>query len=384
MPAPLTYLTMDSVQGGVGASQVLPYVQRLAAGRPVELHSFEPFPVLTGEGDRRRHPSPVSSVGGALGAGIRWHPHRFGPGGRAAGAGRVGVGVAALRGAGLVHARSDLAAASALVARPAAWVWDVRSFWVDQRIALGMVRRGSRTERVLRSIERGAARRATAITTLTQAAIHELGRRHGNRVADKACVVTTCVDLDRFGSSPFPDGPPALLLSGSYNALYDLGTMLRLAAALRRRGPIELTLLRPAPTPWDAAVEAAGGRIGSSTFADMPGHVAAAHAGLSVCHTDDPQALVAAMPTKIGELLASGRPVVVNAGLGDCDRLLPGAGAGVVLRGTGDPDVERGADELLDLLADPGTPARCRALAEAHFSLDIAVATLEDIYRRIA
>ena len=378
MPAPLTYLTMDSVQAGVGASQVLPYVRRLAAaGRPVDLHSFEPDPVLTGVAYLYGSSTPVSSA-------VRWHPHRFGRGGPAAGAARVLTGAAALRGAPLVHARSDLAAASALLARPPAWVWDVRSFWVDQRIALGMVRRGSRVERALRSVERGAARRATAITTLTRAAIDELARIHGPGVAAKAQVVTTCVDLDRFAVSALPARPLSLLLSGSYNALYDLDTMLRLVAALRRRAPADVLLLRPAATPWDGQVEAAGGRVAASTFDDMPGHVAAHHAGLAVCRAADRRALVAAMPTKIGEFLASGRPVVVNAGLGDCDDLLPAAAAGVVLGGTDDASVDRGADELLELLDDPGTPARCRALAEDHFSLDRAVATLEDLYRAIA
>ena len=293
MAATLTYLTMDSVQAGVGASQVLPYVRRLAvSGLSVDLHSFELAP------------------GGAdLAPRIRWHPHRFGRGGPAAGAARVAVGAAALRGARLVHARSDLAAAAALVARPSCWLWDVRSFWVDQRIALGMVRSGSPTERALRAVEHQAARRATAITTLTRAAIGDLAQRHGAAVAAKAHVVTTCVDLDRFPASALPERPISLLLSGSYNALYDLPTMLRLVTALRRQRPAEVTLLRPEPTPWDAEVLAAGGHLASSSFADMPGHVAAHHAGLSVCRTANRRALVAAMPTKIGELLAAGRPM---------------------------------------------------------------------------
>ncbi|MEO5679866.1 MAG: hypothetical protein ABIS47_09360 [Acidimicrobiales bacterium] len=367
MPAPLTYLTMDSVKGGVGASQVLPYVERLAAGgRPVELHSFE-----------------QDDVTGDLGAGIRWHPHRFGRGGQAAGAVRVAVGAAALRGVGLVHARSDLAAASALIGRPAAWVWDVRSFWVDQRISLGMVRSGSVVERTLRSIEGQAARRSTAIITLTQAAIDELARRYGAGIASKAHVVTTCVDLQRFGPSPWPDRSLSVLLSGSYNALYDLPSMLGVVEALRRHRPTALTLLRPDPTPWDADVLAAGGRVGASSFAAMPGHVAGHHVGLSVCRAADPRALMAAMPTKIGEFLASGRPVVVNAGLGDCDALLPAAGAGVVMAGTDGVAVDRAAAQLLDLVDDPATPERCRRLAEDHFSLEGAVATLQGIYRRI-
>lgn len=365
---PLTYLTMDSVIGGVGASQVVPYVQRLGAkGLEVELHSFE-----------QGGPATAPSM-----EGVAWRPHRFGPSGQVAGLGRVAVAAAAVRGADVLHARSDLAAASALLARPRAWLWDVRSFWVDQRIALGMVRRGSAVERSLRAVEARAARGADAITTLTRAAIDELARRHGRPVADKARVVTTCVDLQRFSSSPFPDRPVSLLLSGSYNALYDLPTMLRLVNAMRGRAPVDLTLLRPASTPWDDAVRAEGGHIAASSFADMPGHVRAHHAGLSVCVADDRPALIGAMPTKIGELLASGRPVAVNTGLGDCDTLLPEAGAGVVLAGTSDHDVERAAGELLELLTDPTTPERCRRLAEQHFDVDRAVTTLLETYRQI-
>jgi len=174
-----------------------------------------------------------------------------------------------------------------------------------------------------------------------------------------------------------------VLLSGSYNALYDLPTMLRLVAALRRRRPASLTLLRPAATPWDEAVGAEGGQVASSSFAEMPGRVRAHHAGLSVCVTGDRLALLGAMPTKIGEFLASGRPVVVNAGLGDCDVLLPDAGAGIILRGTDDASVERAASELIELLDDPETPRRCRQLAERHFSLEQAVTTLLEVYREI-
>lgn len=371
MAAPaLTYLTMDSVAGGVGASQVLPYVRQLAsAGLEVELHSFEPA---------LAQPLPV------VGPGIDWRPHRFGPPGQVAGLARIAVGAAAVRGRDMVHARSDLAAASALLGRPRAWLWDVRSFWVDQRIALGMVRPGSGVEQALRSIERRAAVRSSAITVLTRAAIGELARRHGTHVAAKASVVTTCVDLDRFALAPLPDRSLSLLLSGSYNGLYDLPTMLRLVAALRRLVSCDLTLIRPVATPWDEDVLAAGGHIMSSTFADMPGHVAAHHAGLSVCRSAERQALVAAMPTKIGELLASGRPVVVSAGLGDCDDLLPGAGAGVVLQGTDAASVDRAAVQLMELLADPEMPQRCRRLAELHFNLATATSTLQAIYHRIA
>ena len=371
----LTYLTVDSIQQGVGASQVLPYVERMAAlGVRATVHSFEPEPAEARTLERL-----------AASTGITWRPHAFGRQGAFGGAQRVVTGAAAVRGAPLLHARSDLAAAAALLAQSDRWLWDIRSFWIDQRLALGMTRRGSTSERVLRRIEASAARRSTAITTLTAAAIPELARRHGAAVADKASVVTTCVDLERFGREPMPNGPIRLLLSGSFNPLYDVDAMLRFTECVRVLRPeADLTLLRQEPTPWDGVVLGAGGKVSASTFAEMPAHVAEHHAGLSVCHTREPAALIAAMPTKIGEFLASGRPVVANSGLGDVDALLGGTGAGVVLRDTSDVELDRAAAQLVELVEDPSTPARCRAVAEANFDLDAGVRRLLEIYGSMA
>lgn len=370
---PLTYLTFDGVGAGVGASQVLPYVLGLAArGVDVTLHSFE-------------HQAPADALSSRLAAaGISWHPHAFRGGGTAAGLVRVAQAVPWLRRSPLVHARSDLAAASALVARPGAWVWDVRSFWVDQRIAQGTVRPGSPAERAFRLIERGAARRADRIVALTEAAIVELGRRHGRATSQRASVVTTCVDLARFAPAPPPAQPVRLLLSGSFNALYHMPAMLGLARAVSARRPAEVRLVRPDEGAWDDAVRASGGSVGAAGFDDMPAEVQASHAGLSICRSDHPRAIVAAMPTKIGEFLACGRPVVVNRGLGDMDDLAARYRCAVVVDDVSAPGLDAAADALLALVDDPDTGARCRRAAEDHFSLDAGVDRLLELYRGMA
>jgi hypothetical protein len=237
-------------------------------------------------------------------------------------------------------------------------------------------------ERTMRRVERAAARRSSAIVTLTSAAVPELARRHGEPVGEKSRVVTTCVDLNRFSLSPMPSGSVRFLLSGSFNPLYDVETMLGLTTAFKQRASCELTMLRPGAGPSDDVVRAHGGTVASSSYNEMPTAIARHHVGLSVCTVDHPAALIAAMPTKIGEFLACGRPVVVSPGLGDADRLLPVAGAGVVV--TRDPASWSDAcDRLLDLVADPDTPARCRALAESHFSLDRGVEQLLELYRAL-
>ena len=369
---PLIYLTVDEVSAGVGASQVVPYVERLARqGVDVTLHSFE-------------HGQPSEQLAGRLAAAsVAWRPHSFRAGGAPAAAARVAQAVPWLAGAPLVHARSDIAAAAALAARCRHWVWDIRSFWVDQRITMGMVRSGSLEERALRRIESAAAARSSAITTLTSAAIDELAGRHGELVRDKATVITTCADLGRFALTPPPPPEPVqLLLSGTFSPIYDLDLTLKVVDAVRRLRPTHLRLVRPGPSPWDQSVQALGGSVGSAAFEDMPAHVAASHAGLCICRTDDRPAIAGAAPTKLGEFLASGRPVVVNQGLGDMDDLLNRYHCGVVVRDSSPRSLDDASTALLRLLDDPDTAARCRSLATAEFDLDGGVERLLWTYER--
>jgi glycosyltransferase involved in cell wall biosynthesis len=104
--------------------------------------------------------------------------------------------------------------------------------------------------------------------------------------------------------------------------------------------------------------------------------------GVSICKLDAGPSLSAAMPTKIGEFLACGRPIVVNKGLGDMDSFINEFNAGVILDGT-DDNLRAGAASLVSLLSDPETPHRCRALAEKYFSLDVGAKRYFDIYQKM-
>jgi glycosyltransferase involved in cell wall biosynthesis len=369
---PLTYLTVDSVLAGVGVSQVLPYVTRLAGrGLRVTLHTCE----------AERPPAEV--VDRLAGVGVDWHAHPWRQDGVAGGLWRVARGAATLRGRPLVHCRSDLPAASALAGRPERWVWDMRSFWVDQRVALGMLRVGSAQERIMRRVEQTAASGADAVVTLTAAAVDELARRWSAFDPARSAVVPTCVDLGRFTPAPLPTGEPVIvLLSGSFNRLYDLSASLRLVERLKAQVSTTLRFVRPVPSPQDRAVEAAGATVAAASFDRMPDEVRHAHVGLCILRTDHPAAIVGAAPTKVAELLACGRPVVVNSGLGDYGEMLPRHGAGVVLRGSGDDDLDDAAAQVLDLLADPATADRCRSVAERCFDLERGVDRLLALYRQ--
>jgi glycosyltransferase involved in cell wall biosynthesis len=104
--------------------------------------------------------------------------------------------------------------------------------------------------------------------------------------------------------------------------------------------------------------------------------------GVAICKLNVGSSLSASMPTKIGEFLACGRPIVVNKGLGDMDQFIEEFDAGVILDGTASNLIE-GATKLRILLSDVHTPQRCRALAEKYFSMDVGANKYLHLYSQI-
>jgi len=67
----------------------------------------------------------------------------------------------------------------------------------------------------------------------------------------------------------------------------------------------------------------------------------------------------------------------------DASRMLERDGSGVAYGSASPVGVVDAADRLEDLLVDPGTPARCRSLAESHFDLVRGVDSLVEVYKAL-
>jgi len=61
--------------------------------------------------------------------------------------------------------------------------------------------------------------------------------------------------------------------------------------------------------------------------------------------------------------------------------MLEGEGGGVALRDFSPAERARAVDRLLELHEDPATPARCRAVAERHFSVEQGSADYRAIWQ---
>lgn len=365
----VSYVTVDSISEGVGSSQILPLLQRISnSGLAVNLISFEKI-------------EPSQELQEALrSSGVNWNMRQFRAHGALGGLSRLREISKQIPETRIIHARSDIPAVASSLSRKAPILWDVRSLWADQK---AFVETNPIRKRILKSygaLESIASFNATAMSTLTHKVVPELERRH-RRLPKLRIVVPTAVDLRRFEFSPIIPNPVRGLYSGTYNDYYDLALSERFIGALKEISAVDVHWARPRESHRNS-LDAGETSVFEATQKEMADIISHYSFGLSICKIDAGPSLKAAMPTKIAEFLACGRPVVLNAGLGDFDEYIQEFNAGVLLNGTPE-ELQVRALQLMELLVDPGTPDRCRQLAEKYFDIDKGAKKYLDLYEQM-
>jgi glycosyltransferase involved in cell wall biosynthesis len=120
----------------------------------------------------------------------------------------------------------------------------------------------------------------------------------------------------------------------------------------------------------------------SAAHADMPALMARMDA--AVFFIKPVFSKKASAPTKLAEFLGCGIPCLGNHGVGDMAEVVEGERVGVALHDFGEAAMAQALQQLLALLDDPGTPARCMQAAARHFSLDEGAARYAALYHRLA
>ena len=365
----LAYVTIDSLSEGVGSSQITPLISRLSkSGMKINLISYEKT-------------NPTSEqLAYFKSIGVEWNFRDFGANGLMGGVGRLNSLRQEIPKTNLIHARSDIPAVSAIASRQAPVLWDVRSLWADQKVMIQKSLVNKSLYGIYRGLESIAARKSMGMSTLTSAVVPILEQRH-KRLPQLRAVVPTAVDLDYFRLSTIMPSKVQALFSGTYNEYYDLNLSGLFMEEFRKHIEVDTHWARPAES-YKSQIGVGESKVFPSSQTGMSKLIPHYSFGVSICKIDAGPSLTAAMPTKIGEFLACGRPIVVNKGLGDMDQFLEEFNAGVILDGTISNLVES-ASKLASLLSDSETPHRCRALAEKYFSMDIGASKYLNLYSQI-
>jgi glycosyltransferase involved in cell wall biosynthesis len=398
------YICYYDVTEPLVQTQVVAYLKALAS-QGVEIH------LLTFE--RVRHPAEErAAIERALAAdGITWHHLRYHQR-PSLPATLFDIGVGALtairlcrrHAIPLVHARSHVPAAMALVVQRVlgcAFLFDIRGLLAEEYVDAGHWRVGGLKYRLTKAMERVFFRKADAFVMLTQRIKDVLTATEPalRGRADQITVIPCCVDLDRFSITHEQrnayrqerrwEARRVLTYVGKIGTWYLTGDMIGFFVALYRRDPrfFFQVLTQSDPEPLRAALVAAG--VDPADFDiryaspdRLPLILAASDAAISLIMASPSKR--ASSPTKVGECLAAGLPLVVNTGIGDCDRQVEDHQLGVVLSALTPAEFERGAERLCVLLDSAGTAQRCRAFAESILSLSqVGRPRYSEIYERL-
>lgn len=277
-----------------------------------------------------------------------------------------------LAAAGVVYARS----------KRAALVVNVADRWPASAVELGALT-DPRAIRAAQALERGCYRHAAAVTVPTHGLVEALHKLP--EAAGKMRRIPPAVDVERFAATPPPadrDGPLRVLYAGTVGLAQGLETLVEAAARL---GPEQVHVRiagsgADAPTVRAAIQSARAGNVdllGVVTAAQIPALYAWADAGVVLLR--DRPIFAGALPTKLLEIMASGRAVVISA-RGEAAQLVADASAGVVASPE-DPDALADALEALhrDRTRVRALGAAGRRTVERSFGREGAIASWHDL-----
>lgn len=400
------YLSYDGMTDPLGQSQVLPYLKGLSEkGYRFHLISFEKPEKFA------QHEAHIRTI--CASSGIAWHPltytknppllstmwdlykmnkrafslhkqHRF----------------------SIVHCRSYISAMVGMAMKRRTgtrFLFDMRGFWADERVDGGI---WSLSNPVLKTVYRFFKRKETEffreadhIVSLTSNGKEEIMSWESLKDRElKITVIPCCVDLDLFdpGKIRMQDkeqlkarlgitGEDFILgYVGSIGTWYMLPEMLDYFKALKAKRSNARFLFVSGENPdsilqkaREKGIDTASITIVSCLHRDVPLHLSLFD--LSIFFIRPTFSKKASSPTKQGEIMAMGIPLVCNQGVGDTDLVVQKYRSGEVIGTLEESAYQRSAASLP--VCDP---EEIKAGAADFFSLEKGTASYLEIYKRLS
>lgn len=272
-------------------------------------------------------------------------------------------------------------------------IYHNEGFYPDEQVDAGVWKAGSRQHKIAKSLESLLYERADAVIALShkgKSVIESLP--HIKKRLKPIIVVPSCVDLDHFKQfqrQKFdPPEPLRIVYAGSVGGRYSLERIARFAFIASRDREVHLRVLTRsdkdlvAPILESSGLARSAWTVESVHYQRMPDELANGHVGVHFL----PQGLSdqGGSPTKIGEYWASGLPVVVTRGAGDCEDIIRREKVGVLVGGHSDEEYCQALEELSVLMKDSELAVRCRRAAETNYSLPVACDRQFQVYGRLA
>lgn len=293
----------------------------------------------------------------------------------------------------LVHARSLIPALVAMVVKKCIGVpflFDIRGFWVDEKVYKGSLDGYGFGYRFAKRLEGAAYRNSDGIVSLTRAGLNEILKFpiwKGAKLPPME-LIPTCVDLK---TTPACQATPNVLTIGYVGSLgegYLAEELFSFWAFIQERRPLSryLVISRSDHEKLFRLAALHGLKkenlnIEAVEPEEVHSKIQLMSVGLSFIEPHYSKR--ASCPTKLGEYLAAGVPVIANSGIGDVDEIVTSNQVGLILHDFLDESFAKALTGIERLLADEQIHIRCRETAEKQFSLDLGVEKYHGLYTEL-
>ena len=301
----------------------------------------------------------------------------------------------------IVHCRSYVAAFLGYMLRKhygVKFIFDMRGFWADERKDAGMVQTGFVYSQMKR-FEKKFLLKADSIISLTHAAISEMKSwpYMGDREISKCTQITTCCDIASYKHA-YKINLARKIENGCYKLLY-IGSIGPWHSLKELCNFMKFTYHYLPNSSFKLVVNQGVEQLRS--FIEQNQLDVSRFTVESISHNKLPQALqdfdigfffippkyakIASSPTKMGEMLAAGLPIITGYSIGDVDNIVETNNIGYVMKSFDEKNYRNALDHLTNMIGSEGQvlSQRCFKVAQDHFSLENAVNKYAAIYSKL-
>jgi glycosyltransferase involved in cell wall biosynthesis len=303
-----------------------------------------------------------------------------------------------------LHCRSYISALTGMfvkrkTGRP--WIFDMRGFWADERVDGGIWNLKNPLFRLIykyfKRKEKQYLRDAAGVVSLTRNAALEINSWKGFEHIP-VNVIPCCADLQLFKKDSFQVdffrttlkiNPDAFVLSylGSLGTWYMLDEMLDFFKILVTQKPKAIFLFITGDEPeliiskaLNKGISPEAIRVRKAARKEVP--LLASLSSASIFFIKPVFSKKASSPTKMGELMSMGIPLICNSGVGDVEQILLEGGNGLLVHNFNDSDYNLVVNQLDRIIQM--NPQQEIACAEKYYSLENGINLYDQLYRRIA
>jgi glycosyltransferase involved in cell wall biosynthesis len=400
----ILYITYDGLTDPLGQSQILPYLKGLSQqGYQFTILSFEK------KGRLQKEKATIDRL--TQESGIQWVPLPFtskppllSKFWDAVQMKRTAVALQKKQGFAMVHCRSYIAADVGLYLKKKFGVkffFDMRGFWADEKkdgswdVSKPLYKR---IYQYYKAKEAQYLQCADFIVSLTHAGKKEMARWPSYNAQVPVDVIPCCADMAHFSLT---DGQQkqqsrqrlgvkedCLVISylGSVGTWYMLDEMLLFFKQLKETYPDALFLfvthsdhgmiLRRS---LELGLQNGDVRLLEASRAEVPFIIKASD--INVSFIKPVYSKLSSSPTKLGEVLSMGIPVICNSGVGDVEAIVNGTGSGVVIDGFSKKDFQNAIAAIPALLQKE--PLHIRQAVKPIYDLDHGIALYAASYKKV-